>query len=125
MVGKLSEDLGVRLEKRRFPLPEGGRLEVDGVSDSPPMLVEAWAHQGPPKSAQKHKVMTDAIKLLYAARFLTERPRLILLFADHAAAEHFRGRTWMGQLLKGAGATLLGSVVGPLGGREGEARWNS
>ncbi|MGE0227634.1 MAG: hypothetical protein AB7I38_13455 [Dehalococcoidia bacterium] len=64
----LSERLGVELAKRRFRTPEGRWLEVDAVSESPPLLCEIWAHQGAPKSAQKAKVMTDAMKLLYVRR---------------------------------------------------------
>ncbi len=35
-------------------------LTVDGLSWDPPVLMEAWAHIGAPKSAQKAKVMLDA-----------------------------------------------------------------
>ena len=84
----LGQQLGVMLEPRRIPFPEGGRLELDGASDQPPTLVEVWAHQGPPKAAQKAKVMTDAMRLLLAARVLRTDPRLILALTDHAAAAH-------------------------------------
>lgn len=87
------------LEKRRFRIPEGGWFEVDGHSESPPILCEAWAHIGPVKSAQKNKVMADAFKLLYASQFVDGQYRRILLFADQAAAEHFRGSSWMARAL--------------------------
>jgi hypothetical protein len=106
MLNLLSERLGVSLEKRRFPLPEGGWLEIDGACDQPPILCEAWAHQGPAKAAQKHKLMTDAVKLLYAAKLMGAPPCLILLFADETAAAHLRGRSWMGQMLKGNGVNI-------------------
>jgi len=106
MLSRLGELLAIRLEKRKFPLPDGGWLEVDGVSESPPVLCEAWAHQGPAKSAQKNKVMADAMKLLYAAKLMPSPPRLILLFADEAAALHLRGRSWMGKVLKGNGIEI-------------------
>ena len=103
----LGEKLGVNLEKRRILLPEGGRIELDGACDDPPILVEAWAHQGPPKPAQKAKVMTDAAKLLFAARLLKTDPRLVLALTDRGAAAHFIGRTWMAQALRELGIEVL------------------
>lgn len=94
MVAALSERLGVRLEPRRLPLDGGGHLEIDAVAEDWSVLCEAWAHQGPPKSGQKQKVLTDAFKLIYAGRRVGGSPRLILLFADEAAATPFRGRSW-------------------------------
>jgi hypothetical protein len=103
----LGEQLGVQLAPRRLPLPGGGRIELDGVSDLPPTLVEVWAHQGPPKAAQKAKVMTDAMRLLLAARVLMNDPRLVLALTDHAAAAHFTGRSWMAQALRELGIEVL------------------
>lgn len=106
----LSERLGLPLSKRRFPLPEGGWLEVDAVSDSPPVLCEIWAHQGPPKPAQKAKVMTDAMKLLYARTLLpvgSRDCRMLLVFADGLAAAHFQRTSWMAAALRAVGIELV------------------
>ncbi len=103
LIATLGERLGVRLSKHRFNLPEGGWLEIDGVCEVPLLLCEAWAHQGKPKSAQKNKVMTDAAKLVFAAKLCASTPRLILLFGDEQAATHFKGRSWMAQLLRTSG----------------------
>ena len=101
LVAALSKKLNVRLtNKRRLPLKEGGYVELDGCSESPPVLCEAWAHLGAPKPAQKNKVMTDALKLLYASKLLKGKSRKILLFADEKAANAFRGTSWRAQLLK-------------------------
>ena len=59
----------------------GARVEVDGVDDAHTVLVEAGAHQGPPKSAQRHKVLADAFKLAWIASTLQVRLRLILCFS--------------------------------------------
>jgi hypothetical protein len=96
----LSERLGVPLSPLRIPLHGGGRLELDGASRDPPILVEAWAHQGPPKAAQKAKIMTDAMRLQLAARTLGTEPKLVLLLTDHEAAAHFTGRSWMAEALR-------------------------
>ena len=71
---------------------------MDGGTDDPenPLLVEAWAHQGPPKPAQRAKVLTDAFKLSFAATLHGRRPRLLLLFTmsrrRHPSAHRARGR---------------------------------
>ena len=68
----LLKQLGMRLHiglaGRRFGEVDGLRAEVDGYGESPPTLVEVWAHIGVPKSAQKHKVLADALKLVWIDR---------------------------------------------------------
>ncbi len=103
LIHRLARQLRVKLTKRRFPIQGGGWLEVDGACESPPIVCEAWAHIGPPKSAQKHKVLADAFKLLYASRMTGKPIRMILLFGDREAARHFKGRSWMAQALRDSG----------------------
>jgi hypothetical protein len=110
MLNLLEQQLNRRLERPwRRSLPGGGRLEVDGGTDGPePLLVEAWAHQGPPKPAQRAKVLTDAFKLAFAATLLPRRPRLLLLFSDQQAAAPFRSpRSWPAAALREAGIEVL------------------
>ncbi|MQA00932.1 MAG: hypothetical protein GEU80_16700 [Dehalococcoidia bacterium] len=98
------------LEKRRLP-HRGGWIEVDAAAEEPPILCEVWAHQGPPKSAQKAKVMTDAMKLLFARSTLPEaqreRCRLLLVLADPAAAAHFQDKSWMAGALTSQGIEVI------------------
>ncbi|MDP2767323.1 MAG: hypothetical protein Q8O41_07730 [Candidatus Methanoperedens sp.] len=100
LVNALSEKLEVSLTKKKWKLGKGSWIEVDGFCDSPLILCEAWAHIGNPKSAQKHKVMTDAFKLLFIDNLLYGDGKRILLFADKKAATHFQGKSWMAQCLK-------------------------
>ena len=94
MLGLLGERLGVELRPRRIVLDEGIRVEVDGATDDLSILVEVWAHQGPPKSAQKHKVLADVLKLIHVAATLPA-PRLVLCLSDLEAARHFTtARSW-------------------------------
>ena len=95
MLEMLGRELGITLKKRSFLTGLRTRAEVDGVSTSPPVLVEAWTHQGPPKSAQKAKVMTDALKLVWIESAFLPGARKILLLSDDLAAGHFRGASWM------------------------------
>jgi hypothetical protein len=108
MVNVLEQQLKLnyRLERPwRRSLLGGGRLEVDGGTDDPenPLLVEAWAHQRPPKPAQRAKLLTDAFKLSFAATLHGRRPRLLLLFSDEQAAAPFRSpRSWPAAALREA-----------------------
>jgi hypothetical protein len=99
LVNALSKKLGVALTKRKWFLDGGSWIELDGFCESPMILCEAWAHIGPPKSAQKDKVMTDAFKLLFVNALVKGGGKRILLFADHDAAAHFQGKSWMAQCL--------------------------
>jgi len=100
LIQGLAEELRVILVKKNLHLPDGGKLELDGSCDNPPIACEAWAHIGPAKVAQKQKLMTDAFKLIFASQFLPKGTRKILVLADADAAKHLRGRSWMAQALK-------------------------
>ena len=94
MVAWLEVELGCKLEPKRINLPDGSWLALDAFCKEPLIICEAWAHQGPPKSAQKMKIMNDAMKLLAARRIVGEHARAILLFADDEAASRFGRKTW-------------------------------
>lgn len=101
MMAYLADRLGLELRPQRIVTATGARVEVDGADDARTVLVEAWAHQGPPKVAQKHKVLADAFKLAWIASTLPVQPRLILCFSDEAAAKPFRGgRSWAAAALR-------------------------
>jgi hypothetical protein len=96
----LSARIGVRLQPASIPLGEGTRVDVDAVSGDPPVIAEIWAHQGPPKSAQRNKVLTDVLKLAYVEAVKGEPHRKILCFTDAAAAKPFSAKTWYAGALK-------------------------
>ena len=103
MLDTLAQLLGVPLVSERIYLPDGSRVEIDGFSAQPPVLVEAWAHQGPPKAAQRNKVLGDALKLLHVSAMLDGGHRRILCFSDSAAAWPFTGRSWYAGALRALG----------------------
>ena len=102
MLDLLGVRRGIVLSPRRLTVPSGARVEVDGVDEDRTVLVECWAHQGPPKSAQRHKVLTDALKLSWIGSTLSPRPELILCLCDPAAAAPFLpgARSWAAQALR-------------------------
>lgn len=108
MIAYVADELGVELAPQRITTPTGARVEIDGVDDARTVLVEAWAHQGPPKPAQKNKVLADAFKLSWIASTTTPRPRLVLCFSDDTAAKPFReGRTWAAEALRAHSIEVL------------------
>ena len=102
MLDLLVEQLGLALDPMTITIPSGARVEIDGADAQKSVLVECWAHIGPPKAAQRHKVLSDAFKLVWISSTLYPRPRLILCVADEAAAAPFRpsSRSWAGRALK-------------------------
>jgi hypothetical protein len=104
---ELSDQLDVALSPRRITFDSGARVEVDGADEELSVLAEIWAHQGSPKSAQKHKVLADTLKLLYVASTLPTTPRLVLCFADEEAARHFTtSRSWAALALRDFGVEV-------------------
>lgn len=100
LVAALAKKLSITLSKKKWPLEEGSWIEIDGYSQSPLVLCEAWAHIGAAKSAQKNKVMADAFKLLFVNTLIKGSGKNILLFSDYEAAAHFQGKSWMAQCLR-------------------------
>jgi hypothetical protein len=108
ILAELARQIGIPLAPRKFPLEAGVIVTVDGASQHPPVLVEIWAHQGPPKPAQKAKVIADAFKLLWLdLSFFDKRARKILALSDDAAAGHFRGHTWVALALRDLGIEVI------------------
>lgn len=113
MVAWLADLVGCVLEPKRITLPDGSWFELDAYCADPLVICEAWAHQGQPKSAQKMKVMNDAMKLLAARRVVGGDARAILLFADEAAASGFHSGTWRASALAEAAIEIQVAVLPP------------
>jgi hypothetical protein len=101
MLDILGAKLGLTLDPARITVPSGARVEVDGSDAERRVLVECWAHQGVTKAAQRHKVLTDALKLTWISSTIYPRPRLILCLSDSQAAAPFLpgSRSWAAQAL--------------------------
>lgn len=107
MIDALSRQLGLQLGKVRQVTPEGQRVEIDGLSTDPAVLVEAWAHQGKPKAAQKNKVLSDVVKMLWVDKTLFGgAARKILAVSDTLAVEHFMGKSWMAAAVRDFGIEI-------------------
>ena len=87
------------LTKRIITLPDGARVEVDGVADDDSVFVEVFAHVGALKGGQRHKPAVDALKLITLAR-QHPQARLIIAFADAAAARYLTGASWRAEAMR-------------------------
>jgi hypothetical protein len=108
MLDLLGLQLGVTLEPTRIVVADGTRVEVDGADAGRTVLVECWAHQGPPKVAQKHKVLADTLKLAWIATKIQPRPRLFLCLGDPLTARPFlpTSKSWAACALRDLGVTI-------------------
>jgi hypothetical protein len=105
MLELLGATTGVALKPYRLLTPGRCKINLDGWSEDPLVLCEAWAHQGRAKPAQSAKVMKDALKLIFAERALGQPARKILLFACDQAASCFH-TGWPGEALGAFGVEL-------------------
>jgi hypothetical protein len=100
MISEFSRQLGRDLSKATIPIGKA-KVQVDGFhkDDDRVTVVEAWAHIGRAKSAQRNKVLADMLKLgLLGSALRRSCPNLkvecYLVFADHAAANVALGNGW-------------------------------
>jgi hypothetical protein len=108
MLDLLGAQLGRQLNPTVITVPSGEHVQVDGADASRTVLAECWAHQGPPKSVQRHKVLADAFKLAWIATTIYPRPQLILCLSDPSAAAPFLpgARSWAARALQDHAITV-------------------
>ena len=102
---KLEERVGKRIRETTVALGGGAQVRVDGVDPEETVFVEIFAHQGALKGGQKHKVATDALKLITIGRTRPDA-ELILAFADEDAAAFATKGSWMSEALAAWGVTV-------------------
>jgi hypothetical protein len=118
ILAALGATLGVPLAQgKEFPIG-ATHVRPDGVAADESVFVEVFAHIGRLKGGQRHKVSTDALKLL-AIRKARPDAQLILAFADEAAAASMSG--WRAETLKANGIEIHVVALGPEGRAEIEA----
>lgn len=104
-IALFSRELGVPLAPAKLPLGDVARVHVDGFHEGPPAhIVEVFAHQGALKPGQRHKVMSDALKLVAIGKGYPEAILLLLLTDARAEADAQRG--WRGAAIKTLGVKV-------------------
>jgi hypothetical protein len=93
----LEKRLGIRLNMK---VDIDQRVALDGFADGAvPVCVEVWAHQGPAKGGQVHKVMRDFCKLLLVEKLLGKRCHKVFAVCDDESLA-FLNRSWQGRFAK-------------------------
>jgi hypothetical protein len=106
MIQAVSLARGMSLTSQRLDLGNGVSVQVDGVARDHSLFCEAFAHQGPLKGSQPHKVLSDAFKLAYLGR-RWPHAELLLVFSDDEAARRFRtGASWAAKAIDAFGVKV-------------------
>jgi hypothetical protein len=103
ILGLLGESIGVPLSQDAKVAVGGSEVQPDGMAADGSVVVEVFVHIGKLRGGQRHKVSTDALKLL-AIRDARPNARLILAFADEEAAASVSG--WKAETLKANGIEI-------------------
>lgn len=110
IIKAVSKEIGLgieQLEKTKIKFIDGSYLEIGGFHKDPNVLCEASAHIGKMGGSQPHKVMNDAMKMLFVEKFSNTKFRKILAFADLGAARSFKENSWRSKCLKEYGIEVL------------------
>jgi len=82
MLLALGDRLVVALRPKPLMLPDGSRVEVEGVDPDGRVLVQLVSNRGAYKPAYRNKVMADMFKLLWLRSSLPTAERAVLLVTE-------------------------------------------
>jgi hypothetical protein len=82
MLIALSEQLGAKLRPRPLLLPNGSRVEVEGIDGGGRVLAQLVSNQGAYKPAYRNKVMADMFKLLWLRGSVPTAERAVLVVTE-------------------------------------------
>ena len=119
MLTALGDRLGAPLRPKPLMLPDGSRVEVEGIDAEGRLLVQLVSNQGACKPAYRNKVMADMFKLLWprdsvptAERAFMKQLGAVLGAADRDRLTRSpRAGAGRGDLLRGADR-LCGDLTG-------------
>ncbi|WP_405974508.1 hypothetical protein OG496_41330 [Streptomyces sp. NBC_00988] len=82
MLLALGDRLGTPLRPKPLMLPDGSRVEVEGIDVGCRVLVQLVGNQGAYKPAYRNKVMADMFKLLWLRESVPTAERTVLLVTE-------------------------------------------
>jgi len=94
----LNEKYQLKLESRKV-LINDTLFQIDGYSESPPILCEIYSRIGRMKVAQTNKIGKDILKMLLIEKMYNKTFRKIIAFANEETAHCFSGgESWYSKL---------------------------
>jgi len=94
LIQKVAVRLGCFLKNKALSVGSKQPLQIDGYSESPRVLCEAYARIGVLKPAQSQKVSADILKMLFVEKKLGGQWKKVLAFADEITAKPFLSGSW-------------------------------
>lgn len=82
MLTALGDRLGVALRPKVLMLPDGSRVEVEGIDTEGRLLVQLVSNQGAYKPTYRNKVMADMFKLLWLRESVPTAERAVLVVTE-------------------------------------------
>lgn len=110
IIKAVSKNIGLDIEQlknTKIKFNDGSYLIIGGFHKDPNVLCEASAHIGKMGGSQPHKVMNDAMKMLFVEKSLNTNFRKILAFTDFDAARSFKENSWRSKCLKDYGIEVM------------------
>jgi len=95
LISALARELGIPIEPGSPTGLGSPGVKLDGFSSEHRVLAEAYARHGVLKPAQRHKVATDVLKMVYVEQVLGGTWRKYLCFADEDARSCVLGSGWL------------------------------
>jgi hypothetical protein len=95
----LQDTFGPGLKPDTVLLDDTTPVKVDAVSPNRTVFIEIFAHQGLLKGGQRHKVATDALKLITIGREHLDA-QLVMALVDETAAARLKSNTWLAAALR-------------------------
>lgn len=105
MLQHYAKRMKIKFEKMSLHL-KNCKVEPDAYSESPPILVEAWAHIGKLKDGQRNKILSDALKLLYIDKKTKRSFKKVILFSNEETMNCFLSNSWWSKALSDFGIEL-------------------
>ncbi len=107
IVQKIGLKLGCFLKNKSVLVGSKQPIQIDGFSDNPKILCEAYARIGELKAAQAQKVSADVLKLLFVEKKLGGQWKKVLAFADEKTAQPFKSGSWHSKVVEEFGVEVI------------------
>ncbi len=107
IVQKVGLKLNCYLKKKSISVGSKQPIQIDGFSESPKVLCEAYARIGELKPAQAQKLSADVLKMLFVEKKLGGHWRKVLAFADERTAQPFKAVSWHSKVVEEFGVEVM------------------